>query len=197
MPMSPLTANAQKLLFTYEGMDQPWEWPGGQSGITLGIGYDLGQCTADSFVQDWSPILGDAGCTALKCAIGVKGDAAKALAPQFRAYRVSPSDAEKVFVNCSAPKYLKLTEQAFPGVDKLPPDAQGALFSLVYNRGISMNGDSRLEMRNIRDAVAQGDLAEIAKQLRAMKRLWAGKNMDGLLKRRDAEAALVESCIAG
>jgi len=125
----------------------------------------------------------------------VKGDAARALAPQFRPYRITPADAEKVFVNSSAPKYMKLTEQAFPGVDKLPPDAQGALFSLVYNRGISMNGDSRLEMRNIRDAVAKGDLAEIAKQLRAMKRLWQGKNMDGLLKRRDAEAALVESCI--
>ncbi len=55
--------------------------------------------------------------------------------------------------------------------------------------------DRRREMRAIRDAVAKGDLQEIAKQLRTMKRLWIGKKLDGLLKRRDAEADLVESCI--
>jgi GH24 family phage-related lysozyme (muramidase) len=50
-------------------------------------------------------------------------------------------------------------------------------------------------MRAVRDAVAQGDLQEIANQIRAMKRLWVGKGMDGLLTRRDAEADLVESAI--
>ena len=50
-------------------------------------------------------------------------------------------------------------------------------------------------MRAIRDAVARQDLREIANQLRSMKRLWVGKNLDGLLRRRDAEAELVESCI--
>jgi GH24 family phage-related lysozyme (muramidase) len=59
-----------------------------------------------------------------------------------------------------------------------------------------MDGDRRTEMRAIRDAVAQGDLAEIANQLRVMKRLWIGKGLDGLLKRRDAEADLVASTIA-
>ena len=50
-------------------------------------------------------------------------------------------------------------------------------------------------MRAIRDAVARQDMKDIAVQLRLMKRLWVGKNLDGLLKRRDAEAELVESCI--
>jgi GH24 family phage-related lysozyme (muramidase) len=58
-----------------------------------------------------------------------------------------------------------------------------------------MNGDSRREMRAVRDAVANGDLQEIANQLRAMKRIWEGKGLDGLLKRRDAEADLVGSAI--
>ena len=56
--------------------------------------------------------------------------------------------------------------------------------------------DRRKEMRAIRGAVAEGDLQEIADQLRAMKRLWEGKGLDGLLKRRDAEADMVESAIA-
>ena len=55
--------------------------------------------------------------------------------------------------------------------------------------------DRRKEMRAIRDAVARQDMKDIAAQLRLMKRLWVGKNLDGLLKRRDAEAELVESCI--
>jgi hypothetical protein len=62
---------------------------------------------------------------------------------------------------------------AFPGINELSPDAQGALVSLVFNRGTSMEGDRRREMRAIQAAVANGDLQEIADQLRSMKRLWA------------------------
>jgi GH24 family phage-related lysozyme (muramidase) len=54
----------------------------------------------------------------------------------------------------------------------------------------------RREMRAIRDAVPRGNLPEIAAQLRSMKRLWERQGLDGLLKRREAEARLVESCIA-
>ena len=56
-----------------------------------------------------------------------------------------------------------------------------------------MSGDRRREMRAIARAVARGDVAEIARQIRAMKRLWVGKGLDGLLKRREGEAALVEA----
>jgi GH24 family phage-related lysozyme (muramidase) len=59
-----------------------------------------------------------------------------------------------------------------------------------------MEGPRRAEMRAVRDAVAVQDLAEIAAQLRAMKRLWEGQGLDGLLRRREAEAQLVESCLA-
>src|SRR5262249_40302876 len=99
------------------------------------------------------------------------------------------------------PAAQKQTEAAFPGVDALPADAQGALVSLIYNRGPRMTDrdpkvQDRREMRAIRDAVLAGDLKTIAAQLRSMKRLWEGKGLGGLLKRRDAEADLVESCIA-
>jgi GH24 family phage-related lysozyme (muramidase) len=191
--MDSLSENAQKLIFEFEGVGQPSDWPGGESGVTIGIGYDLGY--ESGFRNDWGSCLDAATRDALAAAVGLKGEEAKAKAPAFKSIRIQSSDAQKIFVERSAPKYIKMTEGAFPGIDKLPADAQGALVSLVYNRGAAMQGDSRLEMRNIRDAVARGDLQTIADQLRAMKRLWAGKGMDGLLKRRDAEAALVESCI--
>jgi hypothetical protein len=70
----------------------------------------------------------------------------------------------------------------FPGVDQLPPNAQGALVSLVFNRGPGMYGDCRREMRAVRDPVVRKDLPEIARQIRAMKCLWEGQGLDGLLQ---------------
>jgi GH24 family phage-related lysozyme (muramidase) len=57
-------------------------------------------------------------------------------------------------------------------------------------------------MRAIRDLVtnynevnAKDTLQKISDNIVSMKRLWIGKNLDGLLKRRDKEAELVKSCI--
>ena len=129
----------------------------------------------------------------LKAVIGLSGDAARRRAGEFRDIRIKEADAEQVFKERTLPDYSEQTEQAFPGVDKLPPKVQGALVSLVFNRGPGMDGDRRREMRAIRDAVAEGDLQKIADQLREMKRLWP--NTLGLRRRRDAEADFVESAI--
>jgi GH24 family phage-related lysozyme (muramidase) len=199
--MEPLSDKARDLIFSFEGLDQPSDWPGGDSGITIGIGYDLGYVTADEFGSDWNDILSPADAQALSGVVGLKAAAAQDKAPLLKAIRIKESDAQRVFLERSVPVYQKQTADAFPGVDALPADAQGALVSLIYNRGPRMtdrdpNVQDRREMRAIRDAVATGNLQEIADQLRAMKRLWEGKNMGGLLKRRDAEADLVASCIA-
>jgi GH24 family phage-related lysozyme (muramidase) len=193
--MQPLTQKALDLIFEYEGLDQPGEWPGGESGITIGIGYDLGYIEVDEFRQDWSSCLSSGDCDALAAVVGLKSDAAKAKASGLKAIRINTDDARKVFIERSVPSYQAQTEQVFPGVNNLPPDAQGALVSLVYNRGTSLSGDRRREMRAIRDAVPKGDLREIANQLRSMKRLWQGTDVSGLVARREAEAQLVESCI--
>ena len=198
--LAPLSDKARDLIFKFEDLDQPGEWPGGESGITIGIGYDLGFATAKQFRDDWSDCLSAGDCDTLAGVLGLTGQKAKALAPSLKKILIQRADAEKVFMQRSVPAAQKQTETAFPGVDKLPPDAQGALVSLIYNRGPRMTDrdpqlQDRREMRAIRDAVVKGDLKEIAAQLRSMKRLWEGKGMGGLLKRRDAEADLVESCI--
>ncbi len=185
----------KQMILGFEGKDQPGIWPGGASGITIGVGYDLGYVTVDQFESDWGPYLAPNALAQLKTAIGKTSIAAKNRAPQFAGIKVKPADAEVVFLKRTLPLHALRTEQAFPGVDQLPEDAQGALLSLVFNRGTSMVGERRTEMRAIRDAVPKKDLAEIAKQLRSMKRLWIGKGLDGLLKRREAEAKMVEGCI--
>jgi len=194
--MITLTDKTKRLILDFEGLNQPSEWPGGDSGVTIGIGYDLGYVTVDQFEFDWGPCFTADQLNRLREAVGKRGIAARNRATQFADIRIKRKDAETVFIERSLPMYALKTEMAFPGITELPPDAQGALVSLVFNRGTSMEGDRRSEMRAIRDAVPRGDLQEIADQLRSMKRLWVNKGLDGLLRRREEEAQLVESCMA-
>jgi len=193
--MGNFSQKALKLILDAEGLDQPGQWPGGLSGITLGIGYDLGYVTIDQFESDWDEFLTKPQLERLRAAVGLIGIKAKNRAPQFADVRIKRADAERVFTERTLPLHQFRAKQAFPGLEKLPVDAQGALVSLVFNRGTSMVGERRREMRAIKDAVPKGDLKGIANQIRSMKRLWIGKGLDGLLKRRDAEADLVESAI--
>jgi GH24 family phage-related lysozyme (muramidase) len=193
------SAKALTLILDFEGLNQPGKWPGGASGVTIGIGYDLGYVTVDQFESDWGERLQPEVRGRLKDTICLRAVRAKNRAPELDDIRIRRIPSEEVFRERTIPLYTVRAQQAFPGFDDLPLDVQGALVSLVYNRGASMVDDSpedrRREMRAVRDAVEEEDLQEIADQLRAMKRLWVGKNLDGLLRRRDAEAELVESAI--
>ena len=103
--------------------------------------------------------------------------------------------ASEVFAQVSLPVYQASARRAFgAGFDSLPPDAAGALVSMVYNRGASMAGDRNREKRAIRDTcIPAGDLACIGAQLRGMCRLWVGTvNERGLCDRRADEARLAE-----
>jgi GH24 family phage-related lysozyme (muramidase) len=93
------------------------------------------------------------------------------------------------------PRFINETKKAFPNSDKLHPDAFGALVSLVFNRGASVSGPSRIEMLNIRNLIDSKNYEAIANEVRKMKRLWIGKGLDGLLVRRDDEASLIASCV--
>lgn len=176
-------------------------WPGDQSGVTIGIGYDLGQQSAAHFEADWGTRLPARDIARLRRCIGAKGLRARDLIPGVRDITVSWTVAEAVFYARSVPVYYAMTARAFPGLERLPLDAQGALVSLVFNRGGGLKdskkhpGDRR-EMRAIRELVPRGDLRGIAAQLRSMKRLWEHKHMQGLVIRREEEARLVESAIA-
>lgn len=171
-------------------------WPGGQSGLTIGVGYDLGQQTLSGFQQDWGGVLAAADVSALSAAIGIKGgsDAAnaqlQALVKQLAGINISWAAANQVFETDTLPTYEKRTIAAFPGVDRLNGLCLGAMVSLVYNRGASLTGSSRTEMQTIHDLIAAGNPAGVPDQFRAMKRLWP--TVPGLQKRRDAEADMFQ-----
>lgn len=167
-------------------------WPGGGSGVTIGIGYDLGQAAAEVIRLDW---VNHISVDRLIDQAGISGDAARARIPALRDVTTTWPLAEAVFSISTLPRYYRLADRAFgAGFRALAPPAQGALVSLVYNRGAAMAGERRKEMRTIRDeCVPRGDRNCIARELRAMVRIWAGTNIEaGMRARREAEARLAE-----
>jgi hypothetical protein len=168
-------------------------YPGGDSGVTIGVGYDLGYNTKTTIDSDWRGKISDADLDLLKTASGVKGAAAGTLCASLKSVNVPLAAAREVFFVRTLPRYAKDTRSIYPGVEKLPADAQGALLSLVFNRGSSLAGDRRKEMKEIVALVAAGDLNGIAAQISAMKRLWDKNKLPGLHTRRDDEAKLVKN----
>lgn len=123
------------------------------------------------------------------------GAPARALVRDMRDVRTPLPHAQRVFATATLPTYNALTARAFAsGWDALPPDASGSLTATVYNRGASMRGDRRREMRELRDAcVPAGDTACMAAQYRSMCRLWKGTQIEaGLCRRYEATARLAE-----
>lgn len=178
----------------YERFLKTPTWPGGASGVTIGIGVDLGYIQTNEFDVHFSKYFSKNNVNRLKRTIGIKGSSAKPLISQIKDIELSWDDASDAFCNWTLPKFWKLSNNLWKGLDELKEPAQVALVSIVFNRGASTKGPSRTEMRNIKELVLKKDYIGIAAEIRSMKRLWVGKNMDGLLKRRDVEANMVESC---
>lgn len=181
----------------YDKILQKPSWPGGESGITVGIGYDLGYNTEKQFVKDWGKVLSEPNVKTLKTVIGLKGQKAKlSLKGELLNIRIPYNIAYDVFVKSSIPRYYKLTLSIYPGMVNLNEDTQGALVSMIFNRGASLNGESRKEMRAIVDLIEAKDYEGIAEEIEKSKRLWEHKGLDGLVIRREAEADMIRNSIA-
>ncbi len=169
-------------------------WPQGQSGVTIGIGYDLGYNDLNEFTKDWKNKIKDSEFERLSKTLGKKSQSAAVLVSNLKDILIPWDSALSVFKSNTLPRFIKQTLNAFPNADKLHPDAFGALVSIVFNRGPSVAGISRIEMLNIRNLIASKNYEAIANEVRKMKRLWINKGLDGLLTRREEEAKLIESC---
>lgn len=177
----------------YDARLQAPAFPGAESGVTIGIGYDLRFADAAGFQRDWGDELPAPVLARLRPWLGKRADA-RAVAG-LRDLRVPFGAAWRVFCRASLPRAVADTRAAYPSLDGLPPLCRGALVSLVYNRGgrltDSPGRDSRREMAEIRrllDAGGPEDLASIPGRIEAMKRLWP--TLAGLRTRRDEEAAM-------
>jgi GH24 family phage-related lysozyme (muramidase) len=171
-------------------------WAGGDSGLTIGIGYDLGYIKEKDLFSDWAG-LNLNFLNAMKRFCGVKGEVVKTMMRGEVLNVVIPYNmAYDVFVKKSLPKYYAMTKKIYPQLDNLNEDTRGALVSMVYNRGAKLDGESRKEMKAIVELVAKQDYDGIAEQIERSKRLWEGKGLDGLVIRRESEADLIRSSMA-
>jgi GH24 family phage-related lysozyme (muramidase) len=179
----------------YEAKFQQPIWPAGDSGVTIGIGYDLGYVTVDWLNEDWEARLADGELATLRKVCGLRADKARDALAQVRDVAVPWDIADQQFRTRLLPRYVALTLARLPNTDKLSDDSLGALVSLVYNRGASFRkeGPRYREMRMIRQHMVNEAYDAIPAELRSMARLWTDvPNMRGLVLRRELEAALFE-----
>lgn len=171
-------------------------WPGGASGPTIAIGIDCAYYSEKELFQIFS-FLTENQKKLIAGSTGKTGGEGKKYTIDLRSAGITVewTNAVEIFEKLTWPKFSKLAEKTFPGLSDLKPDAYGAIVSLVFNRGTSLVGEKRKEMVNIKKLIPSKDYKKIAKEFRNMKRIWVGKNLDGLIERREAEAKLIESCI--
>lgn len=163
--------------------------PGGASGPTIGIGFDLGTQTPAEIraAWGWHPDV-----DRLVTASGQVGpERCAAWRAAQRDIRVSYDDALRVFATHDWPRYMAMAARAYrAGWTDLTPNHQRALGGNGYNRGFSFIGSRRTEMRVVRDTCVPSNQAPCtAEQLRASCRVWAGTAIyNGLCARRRGEA---------
>jgi peptidoglycan hydrolase-like protein with peptidoglycan-binding domain len=170
------------------------EWPGGASGVTVGIGYDLGYATRAEIASDWEGLIQPQMIKAMQSVAGITGSAARGATREIYSQVYIPwNTALAVFDKVDVPKWVNIVRKALPNTDDLSPESFGALVSLAFNRGASFNnaGDRCREMRAIRTDMITRNYKDIPHQFRLMKRLWPAGG--GLWKRREHEAVLFET----
>jgi len=177
---------------TYKSKYEKPSWPGGNSGVTIGIGYDLGYTTPFDLKADWGAYIDNQTLNSLSEACGLTGSGAGDFLAQLSAIRIDWKTALSQYAHETLPRCVGATESALTNTKSLSPDSLGALVSLVYNRGASFRlpGSHYEEMRNIKTHMDGREFNKIPAELQSMKRLWPDSK--GLVLRREAEAALFQ-----
>jgi GH24 family phage-related lysozyme (muramidase) len=197
---TPISPTAFDLIVEFEVSNQQLytrkyrhpTWPQGSSGVTIGIGYDVGYAIKSELGTDWQSAIADSMITALEAALGVTGAPAQAVAQQLVAVDVPWEAAISVHKTKVIPRWVGLVERALPNTSLVGPDCLGALVSLTYNRGASFtkDGDRYREMRDIKAHMQSRQFDQIPGDIRSMERLWP--TVPGLQKRREREAILFQ-----
>jgi GH24 family phage-related lysozyme (muramidase) len=175
-------------------------WPKGQSGVTIGIGYDLGASSEKEFLEDWGSYLNSEQVKNLAQVCGKTAGAASSALKKLEPVSISWDVASTQCRLETLPRYIGATERALPNCSALNSVCMGALVSLVYNRGPAFDRtEPRFkEMWQVADHMKSKNFEAIPRDIRSMKRLWDKQSFKGIVLRREAEAALFQyGLIAG
>jgi len=171
-------------------------WPKHKSGITIGIGYDLGYKEKNEIIDDWKGFLREEKLNLLLKAQGLKGKKADAHLNknknEFNTIKIPYNVAYKVFIYRTLPKRIRLARRNYPKIDNLNCKCRGALISLFFNRGMDENGRKRMGaigwLLRSYDPKNPKSIKSIGKHIEKMKDLWGTKS--GLHDRRIRESKL-------
>ena len=160
------------------------------SGVTIGIGYDCGQVDAQTILSDWQDYIPLPQAQRLAATAGLTKQAALDESDNMQDIVIPIDAALKQWYDMVLPDFARKTAGIYPNISNLHPYEQTCLISLVFNRGTSLTGDRRKEMRDLVDATNRGDDQAMGQLFRDMKRLWP--DTKGLRIRRDLEADFIE-----
>ena len=162
----------------------------GDSGITIGIGCDLGHLSKEEFEREWKEFLAPETFNKLMKVIGFRGWNAEDTQSGLSSVYIPFSTALTHFSKYTLPKWIERSRKLWPNWDSLLPLQRTALLSIAYNRGTSLTGARREEMREIVERLKEGNLQGIPLLIRNMSH-W--HTLNGLQIRRHKEAILFES----
>lgn len=165
-------------------------WQTTQSGVTIGIGWDAGYNTPTTLNKEWGEFLSVQNIKSLEKVLGLKSSNAYNNLYQVKNISIEWEIAKNQFLKYTIPRFYNLTSKVFPNFEIAPTAIKDALVSLVFNRGGSLRGNSRKEMREIHRLMSLKQWDKISAEFRKMKRLWP--NVKGVLKRREAEAKFID-----
>lgn len=187
----------------YELVTRWPHYPGHSSGITIGVGYDLRFNSENDFKESWGGHLPNSHIEELLTDIGKKGSKSRTQDLKRMGIEIPFKAAWPVFIELTLPRFYSNTESIYPSLSRLPDLCRSVLVSIVFNRGNSLSGSRRREMKEIQNILDEADNENLSKeqvkqvlngvedQILSMKRLWAPGS--GLIKRRQAEANLWRS----
>lgn len=190
----------------YELVTRWPHYPGHSSGITIGVGYDLRFNTEENFKELWGDLIPASHIDELSKDIGKKGSTTRAKELKKMGIEVPFKSAWPVFIQLTLPRFYSSTESIYSSISRLPDYCRSVLVSLVFNRGTSLSGSTRKEMKEIQKILIRADdpnltksqkteiLSEVEDEILSMKRLWAPSS--GLIKRRQSEANLWRNGLA-
>jgi GH24 family phage-related lysozyme (muramidase) len=171
-------------------------WQTTSSGVTVGFGFDCGYNTKEQIAKALEGSATDSEIKALQSVSGLKGRRAyyEGLPKVKNTVHITYEEAEQIFKKDSLPRFTKQTADAFDLTkNRLHPHSNGALTSLVFNRGPSLaNTESRKEMRWIKYNISIKREDLVPSNIKSMKRLWSYTKLKGLHLRRDAEVRLFQ-----
>lgn len=174
-------------------------WPGGESGVTLDPGFDLGYSDRNQFRRLYSDLLTREQIRACDSVFGKKAASAqralRTAGPELKSIRISREQAHIVFPHCFAPYWSKLC-QRWPQLEHedVPGPVHTAVASIGYNRGPynSRTGP-------IGDELEEGIQEASSEAWRGLANLIAGMQQNhqlkGIRKRRRMEARLIAEWI--